>query len=133
LDRHATLSTITDWLSARECIIMANIDHVPTVSLPSIIYCNFRAYLQNRYIRYNMYSGRPCENSLQRRRVERRTSIYTKILRKLWLVYGIYTFWGFLNKWWISPFSFAGFFSPFFSSPIFSNQPFIQKNPQNLQ
>jgi hypothetical protein len=56
------------------------------------IYCNFRAYLQNRYMRYNMYSGRPCENSLQRKRVEGRTSIYTKILRKLWLiVHGIYT------------------------------------------
>jgi hypothetical protein len=72
-------------------MLLVNTDHMPTVSLPSIIYCNFRAYLQNRYMRYNMYSGRPCENSLQRRRVEGRTSICTKILRKLWLVYGVYT------------------------------------------
>jgi hypothetical protein len=66
---------------------------MPTVSLPSIIYCKFRAYLQNRYMRYNLYSGRPCENSLQRRRVEGRQLIYTKYLRKfIWLVYGIYVF-----------------------------------------
>jgi hypothetical protein len=57
---------------------------VPTVSLFSNSYCNFRAYLQNRYMRYNMYSGRPCENSLQRRRVEK-GKIYKKIFIRKYL------------------------------------------------
>jgi hypothetical protein len=35
-------------------MLFVNIDHVPTISLPSISYFNFRAYLQNRYMRYNM-------------------------------------------------------------------------------
>jgi hypothetical protein len=59
-------------------MLLVNINHVPTVSLPSISYCNFPAYLQNRYIRYNMYSGRSCENSLQRRRIEWRNYLYEK-------------------------------------------------------
>jgi hypothetical protein len=47
----------------------------------SISYCKFRAYLQNRYMRYNLYSGRPCENSLQRRRVEGRQYLYENITK----------------------------------------------------
>ena len=49
------------------------------------INCNFRECLQNHYMRYNMYSGRPWENSLQRRRVEGRNYLYENITTKLWL------------------------------------------------
>ena len=72
--------------------LLQRLSDVPTVSLPSTSYCNFRAYLQNRYMRYNMYSGRPCENSLQNEAPPKGENIYTKILQKLWLVYGIYVF-----------------------------------------
>jgi hypothetical protein len=34
LDRHVTLSTITDWLSARECIIKTYNKHFCLVSRP---------------------------------------------------------------------------------------------------
>ena len=67
-------------------MLLVNIDHVPTVSLPSISYCNFRAYLQNRYMRYNMYSGRPCENSLQGRCIEGRKYLYENITKVMAVV-----------------------------------------------
>jgi hypothetical protein len=56
-------------------MLLINIDHVPTVSLPSISYCKFRAYLQNRYMRGTMYSGRPCENSPCKASLEKNTAV----------------------------------------------------------
>jgi hypothetical protein len=57
-----------------------------TVSLPSIIYFNFRSYFTKPYMRYNMYSGRPCENSLQRRRVEGRKYLDENITKVMVVV-----------------------------------------------
>jgi hypothetical protein len=64
-------------------MLFVNIDHVPTISLPSISYFNFRAYLQTRYSDQYV-SGRPCENSLQRRRVEAVKIFIRKLWRMLW-------------------------------------------------
>jgi hypothetical protein len=61
---------------------LVNIDHVPTVSLPLFLIVSFaRIY---KTVTCDT-SGRPCENSLQRRRVEGRQYLYENINTKVYM------------------------------------------------
>jgi hypothetical protein len=55
------LATVTVPIAICYSVCRKILPDVPTVSLPSIIYFNFRAYFTKPYMRYNMYSRPACK------------------------------------------------------------------------